>query len=293
MTMQLRRAILLGLFAAATLDAAVDPAQLEAARALLDAKQLAEAQAAFEKLAAVDPAHAEVNYHLGDLAYRRDDMDQAVPYLEKATSAAPTNSNFHRRLGDAYGREAQKAGIFGGLGLGKKCLAMYQKAVALDPTNIDARASLFDYYSQAPGFAGGSREKALEQAAAIKQLNPARGRLTFATLYVSEKKYADALAEFDEVLKKNPDDYVALYQVGRLAALTGEFLDRGLAALRRCLELPVPANPNTPGHAAVHWRIGSVLEKKKDRAGARAAYEAALKLEPKFTSAEEALRKLK
>jgi tetratricopeptide (TPR) repeat protein len=291
--MHLQRTIALGIFAATALSAAVEPAQLDAARALLDAKKLAEAQAAFEKLVAADPAHAGVNYYLGDLAYRRDDMDQAVAYLEKAIAAAPTNSNFHRRLGDAYGRTAQKASIFKGLSWGKKCLAMYQKAVELDPKNVDARASLFDFYSQAPGFAGGSREKALEQAAAIKQLNPSRGRLTFATLYASEKKYDAALAEFDEVLKTNPNDYVALYQVGRLASLTGQFIDRGLASLRRCLELPVPDIPNTPGHAAAQWRIGTLLEKKKDAAGARAAYEAALKIDPKFASAEEALRKLK
>src|ERR1019366_5112550 len=122
---------------------------------------------------------------------------------------------------------------------------------------------------QAPGIAGGGSDKAAAEAAVIKKLDAARGRQAFAALYVADKKYDLAFAEFDEALKLSPDDYAALYQLGRLAAVSGQFLDRGLASLRRCLELTPP--PNTPGHAAAQWRIGNLLEKKSDPAGARAA----------------------
>ena len=76
-----------------------------------------------------------------------------------------------------------------------------------------------------------------------------------------------------------------------MAANTGQFLDRGLAALRHCLELT--PGKNDPTHAAAQWRIGNLLEKKNDPAGARAAYEASLKLDPKFPQSIEALKKLK
>ena len=274
------------------LHADVDPARFAAAKELFDAKKLPEAQQAFEKLAAAEPKDAEVNFYLGELAFRRDDAEKAVSYFEKAAAAGPKVSRYQRRLGDAYGRTAQKAGALSKFGWAKKCLAAYQRAVELDPSDVDAHNSLFDYYRMAPGIAGGSSEKALAEAAAIKRLDPARGRIAFATHYVAEKKYDQAIAEFDEVLKKNPDDYVALYQVGRLAALTGQFVDRGIASLRRCLELPVPT-PTTPGHAAAHWRLGNLLEKKSNPAGARAAYTASLELDPNFTAAAESLRKLK
>jgi tetratricopeptide (TPR) repeat protein len=136
-------------------------------------------------------------------------------------------------------------------------------------------------------------DKALAEAATIKKLDAMRGRLCFATLYTVDKKFELALAEFDEVLKVTPDDYAALYQVGKLAAVSGQYLDRGLASLRHCLELPPPASPNTPGYPAANWRMGLILEKKNDPAGARAAYEAALKLDPKFSPAVDALKKLK
>jgi tetratricopeptide (TPR) repeat protein len=174
--------------------------------------------------------------------------------------------------------------------LAGKCKREYLKAVELDGKNVEARQSLLNFYLQAPGFAGGSIEKAAAQAEETKKFDPPRGRQMFASVYLAEEKYDLAFAEFDEVLKDKPDDYTSLYQVGRLAAMTGRFLDRGLTSLRRCLAMPAPEGE--PGHAAAHWRIGNILEKQGDKPGARAAYEAALKVDPQFPQAIEALRKL-
>lgn len=274
--------------------AAIDPARLDAANELYRTRgKSLEAQKAYEAIVAEDPANATAHARLGALALRRDDTDAAISLLEKAIQLAPTHSENHRLLGDAYGRAAQKKGIFGGLGLGKKCLAMYQKAVELDPNNVDAHGSLFDFYNQAPGFAGGSKEKAAAEVAAIRKLDPWRGRTTAATLQISEKNYEAAFAEFDSVLKTDPNDYMAHYCIGRFAVLTGKFVDRGITSLRRCLELTPPAGPNAPSHTLAQWSLGQLLEKKNDRTGARAAYEAAVKLDPNFAPAVEALKKLK
>lgn len=284
--------VALGLCAlGSSVTAAVEQSRLDAADALFKGGKPAEAQAAYEAILKEDSSNVIAHIRLGVLALRRDDADAAIHFLEKAAKLAPTNSEVQRILGDAYGRAAQKKGIFGGLGLGKKCLAAYQKAVELDPSSVDAHGKLFDFYREAPGFAGGDAEKAAAEAAAIRKLDAWRGRLAFATLYVSQKKYEAAVGEFDAVLKEKPDDYNALYQLGRMAAMTGQFVDRGIVSLRRCLELTPPSG--APGHAAAQWRLGQLLEKKNDRAGARAAYEAALKLDPNFTPAADALKKLK
>lgn len=270
----------------------VAPAGFEAARALFNSRKLAEAQQAFEQLVATAPKDPEINYYLGQLALRRDDAERAVKYLEVATTAAPTVARYHHALGDANGRSAQKAGMLSKFGFAKKCLAAYERAVALEPGTVEFRQSLFEYYRQAPGMAGGGFDKAAAQAEAIKKIDANSGRIAYATLYAGEKKYDQAFAQFDEVLATEPDNYVALYQVGRLAAMTGQFIDRGVTSLTRCLALPVPTLPRTPGHAAAQWRLGQLLEKKNDPAGARAAYEAAVKLDANFNPAVDALRKL-
>lgn len=267
--------------------------ELEAARELFAALNYPEAQAAYERLASVNPESFEVQFQLGELALRRGDPATAVIHLERAGRVDPMSARAQKRLGDAHGTVAVSAPLLSKFGHAKKTLVAYERAVALDPSYISGREALFEYYRQAPGFVGGGFDKAAEQAARIKALDATRGRIAFATLYVGEKKYAEALAQFDEVLATSPDDYTALYQVGRLTALTGQYMDRGLAALRRCLELTPPSTPETPSHAMVQWRLGTLLEKKGDVAAARAAYSAALAREPDHVSAAEALRRLK
>jgi tetratricopeptide (TPR) repeat protein len=270
-------------------SAALDPAAFSAAVELYQQRK-PEAQAAFDKLAAANPDNADIQFYLGRLALQRGDHEGAVKYLEKAVALAPGDSRMHHRLGDAYGLSAQKAGLFSKMSFAGKCRTAYEKAVALEPKNIDARLALLAFYQQAPAIAGGGMDKAHAQAQEIKQLDAGRGRQAIAGLYLAEKKYPEAFAEFDAVLKEKPGDYAALYQVGRLAAVSGQQLDRGLATLRQCLSATPPENQ--PGHAAVHWRLGNILEKQNDRAGARAAYEAALKVDPNFPQASEALKKL-
>jgi tetratricopeptide (TPR) repeat protein len=280
----------IGLLALLAVTRSVAAPSLDEARKLLSARDLPGAKAAFEQIAAAEPGNAEAFSYLSRVALATDDVAAAVTAGEKAVALAPQNSDYRRRLGDAYGRSAQKAGIFSKLSFANKCREAYEKAVALDPANLDARNALVVYYTQAPSIAGGGLDKAYAQAAEINRLDPNRGRGVTASLYVHEKKYAEAFGLYEEILRASPDDYAALYQIGRLAAVTGERAERGLAALTRCLALPVP--DGQPGAAPVQWRIGNLREKLGDKAAARVAYEAALKADPKFAAAAESLKKL-
>ena len=284
------RRLLTLLLSAVVAHAAVSPANLEDGRALLRARKFGEAESAAKALVAASPAEPEAYALLGSVYLAKGDPEAGVKACEKAAELAPGNGDLQRQLGDAYGSAAQKAGMLGKMGWAKKCRAAYEKAVELDPTNLNARSSLMTYCQQAPGFMGGGLDKAYAQAAAIRKLDVSRGRVAYATLYAGEKKYAEAFAEFDEVLKATPNDYQALYQMGRLAALSGERVDRGMAALNQCLALP--PTPGAPGHDAAHWRLGNLWEKKGDRQAARAAYQAALAENPGFQQAIDALKKL-
>jgi tetratricopeptide (TPR) repeat protein len=272
---------------------AATPEQIAAALALREAGRPAEAQAALEQLAAAEPRNPEVNYQLGVLAYLRDDTEAAIRHLETALSAAPGEARYHYHYGHAQGRSAQKSGVFSKFGHARKCLAAYERAVALAPDVAEFRESLFEFYRQAPAVVGGGRDKAVAQAEAILRLDPPRGRVVFATLYVGEGKLAEAFAPFEEALQTSPDDYFSLYHLGRLAAVTGHAPERGLACLRRCLELTPPAGKDVPGHAYVQWRLGQLQERRKDPAAARVAFTEAVRLDPTLGAAVEALRRLR
>jgi tetratricopeptide (TPR) repeat protein len=181
-----------------SLSAAVDADALAGARTLYETGQMTNAQQAFEKLATRDPKDAEVNFYLGELALWRNELPQAVVRFERCVAIAPQVSRYHHRLGDAYGRSAQVASVFSALGFARKCLAAFRRAVELDPNNLDARSSLFMFYRGAPALIGGGADKAAAEAATIKKLDPERGRVVFAALYVSQKKYDRARAELAE-----------------------------------------------------------------------------------------------
>ncbi len=269
---------------------AADKALHDQVDPLLKQRQWPQAQAVLEKAAAAAPNDPEAWVLLSQVFQQLGNADRAVETMEKAAELAPKDSNILRQLGDAYGFAAQKAGMLSKMGLAKKCKAAYDQAVALDPKNIDARWSVMEYCRQAPGFVGGGMDGAYAQAEEIRKLDANKGLIAKATLYVSEKKMVEAFGLFDEALKANPDDYTALYQLGRLSAMTGQRLDQGVENLRKCLTLT--PSPGQPGPSPVNWRIGNILEKKGDKPGAKAAYEAAIAADPNFVPALESLRKL-
>ncbi|HUG10221.1 MAG TPA: tetratricopeptide repeat protein [Opitutaceae bacterium] len=282
--------LILFLITAVAAHAAVTPDKAENIRALLRDRKLAEAESAARTLVAGNPKEAEAHALLGASRTAQGDGDGAVKAWEKAVALESDNSEYHRQLGDAYGLVAQKAGMLGKMSLGKKCLAAYEKAVALEPANLDARSSLVTVYQQAPAMMGGGIEKAREQAAAIKKLDATRGRVVYAILFIGEKKFAEAFAELEQALESAPADYSALYQFGRAAALSGDRIDRGIETLSQCLAQQPP--PGVPAHDAANWRLGNLWEKKGDRNAARAAYRAALAVTPDYKPAVEALKKL-
>ena len=263
---------------------------LESAIALFQAKKYPEAEAAFRTLSDEDPQNASAHFHLGVLADKRGENSEAIQHLERAVQLAPDNSEYHTELGGAYGDAAKSAGLLASLTWARKCVASLVRAVELNPENLVARNGLITFYREAPPIAGGGIEKAYVQAHEIRQRDLSMGSAILGQLYISERKYPEAFEVYEDVLQQKPDDYQALYLIGRTAAETGTNLDRGEQALRRCLELP--PGPGEQGRAAVQWRLGQLAEKRGDIPAARAAYEAALQSHPGFQQAADSLAKL-
>jgi tetratricopeptide (TPR) repeat protein len=291
---------------------------------LYEGRRYEEAKKFFEPYVAKNPRDAEAAFYLGRTWLALGKSEPAAEWLEKATALAPRRSDFFLWLGRAYGRAAVEASVFRQPGLAKKTKAAWEKAVALDPNSLDARDSLIQFYLQAPGVMGGGVDKAREQAAEIRKRDAVRGhiasanialdqkdpagaerelkaaiqeapaeprpRLSLALLYQEQEKWPAAFDTLEALLKTAPDNYDALYQVGRAAALSGQRLERAEECLKRYLgHTP---GPQSAPLANAHFRLGQVYEKKGNKAQARAEYQAALKLDPRLEDAKKALAKL-
>lgn len=291
-----------------------------------ESRQDRAALAQLEALAKATPGDAEVQDYLGRAWLRASQAEPAVAALTRAVELAPARSDYHRHLASALGQQIQQVGMFKKIGLSKRLKQHMDRAVELDPDSTEAREALMQFYAQAPGIAGGSMDKAREQAAAIVKLNPAEGPRLDAIMARFDKKpeveviaawekavaapgatldtglqygyylqqlerWGAAFAQFDALAKANPASQVPLYQFGRTAVLSGQRLGEGEKALKAYLEAG-PKGESDPTREAAHWRLGNVLEKAKRRDEARAQYQLALKENPDFTQAREALDKL-
>src|SRR5206468_2603554 len=102
--------------------------------------------------------------------------------------------------------------------LARRVKAEFDRAAQLDPTSIDARHGLIQFYSQAPAVMGGGMDKAKEQALEIEKLNPMRGHLEMGALLMRDKDVAGAEREYRAAIDAAPDS-AAGYT--RLAGLYG------------------------------------------------------------------------
>lgn len=286
-----RLVLLLGLAGACLPGLAAAATPFEDAVSLYRAKNYPAAREAFEKITAAEPANAAACHYLGLILLRRGDgtaLDDALLWLQKAVKLEPENATYLADFGGTSLQLANKNRSYGAATRGRDAM---EKAIQLDPANLDAREGLMQFYDRAP-WPLGSSAKAAAQLEEIRRRDPDRATALSVTAKANAKDYAAAFRICDALLAQKRDDYMALYQYGRTASLAGENLPRGLACLQKCLSLP-PPGPASPQPTHAWYRIGVIQEKLGHPAEARAAYETAVKLDSSNKPAADALEKIR
>lgn len=274
-----------------SLLAAAGTPEFEAAIALVKAKRYPEARAALERMVAADPSHAAACHQLGLVIKARNGaaaFEEALTWLGKAVELEPDNTIY---LGDYGGTSLQLAGSTNSISAATKGRDAMEKAVRLDPDYLDAREGLVQFYQRAP-WPIGSSAKADAHLEEIRKRDPHRAAMLSVIVKAAAKDFAAAFKLCDEALADRPDDYVALYQYGRTASISGQNLELGLACLQRCLTLD-PPTPAAPTHSHVWQRIGNLHERLNHPDDARKAYQSALELDSSNSAAAQALARLK
>ena len=317
--------VLVSLLAVGCAKKATLPAEtaepVDEGRMLFEEGKYEEAQAYYQGVLQNDSTDVDAIVYMGRIALRQDDYDGAIQWMEKALALAPDSSNVHYWAATAYVVKLQRENAFM---LVEKVRSHIDTAVELDSTNVDARMFLAGFLLNAPPIAGGSVEKAKEQADIIVGLDPFRGQLFWAEVYKKEKKFDEAalayeaaakadpddstpyyqlgmmhqvnekfdeaFAAFEKALTVDPDAIASLYQVGRTGVKSGRNLDRAIEALEQYLLTEPPPGQPTLGNA--HWRLGQLYELKGDLDRARREFEAALALDPDDENAKKSLENL-
>jgi tetratricopeptide (TPR) repeat protein len=264
--------------------------------------------------------YAEAQYYLGRISFDEKNYDDAEEFFEESVEANDKVPEYHNWLGNTYGQIAQDANMLKKSSLAPKMRSEWERAVALKADYIDPRESLVQYYLQAPGFLGGGVDKAEETAKQIMKINVARGHAQMGAIYVHEKKIPEAEKEYlemvkadpntrarlgnfylsqkmydksfalsEEALKKDPNDMVAMYVIGRTSAVSGTKLDRGEECLKKYLQYTPKSNE--PSHAGATMRLAQIIEKKGNKAAAKDLFDKALKMDGNLKEAKEGLER--
>lgn len=153
-----RVAVLLLLIAGSAAGADADPA------ALLRAGKADAALLALNTTVARQPNDAQAYNMLCRVYYQLELWDNSIRMAEKSIALDPQNSVYHLWLGRAMGRKAEDANPVTAFGLARKVRGEFERAVSLDGNNLAARSDLSEFYLEAPGFLGGDKTKANQQA---------------------------------------------------------------------------------------------------------------------------------
>ena len=276
-------------------------------------------------LASAKTAPAEVLFLAGRLALRAREYGSAVGLLERAVRIDGRSSTYALWLGRAYAQDAVNGNKLRLVFVAKRSKNEYERAVALDPDNIDARMDLGQYYLLAPGIAGGSQERAAEQVREIARRSAYHGHLAAGAVAIVRKdtalaereyraaraaapdsmdgvaaltqllsargRYDEARAAIQTLTSKHPNEPLPRYMLGVLAAQSKQHLDEGEAGLQAYLAgLP---RENDPAPSAAHYWLGAVYRAQGKNADARAAFEESLRLNPRSARAKRALDELR
>jgi len=271
-----------------------------------------------------DTSRARALFEQGRAAMQARRFDDAAASFERAIEFSPNRSEYHLWLGHAYTRQLAAANFIRKGVIGRRIGPQYDKAVELDSSNVAAAEARVDFYLEAPGMVGGGVDKARAEAARLTKLSAYHGGfaqakihekskswdqaeaeyrnlirafpdssrpvVTLATLLQNQERFPEAFQVIDARLARFPSDTVAIYQLGRAAAISGKELTRGEAALRKFLSLLGVNDPQSRANA--HYRLGMIREKQGDIATARTQYDSAIALNPRYEDAIAARKKL-
>ncbi len=214
-------------------------------------------------LRAIPVKDAEVYDLTGRNLYMQGDFKRASEAFESALAADPQNSTTALWLARAYGRRAETSSPFTAPGYASKARTCFEKAVQLNPRNLEALSDLFEYYMEAPGFLGGGQDKAQALVPKMAAVNEADAQWAQARLAEKHKQYSTAEEHLRRAIEVAPQQVGRFIELAHFLAKQGknQEADESLARAEKIA-------PNSPrlmyAKADIYIKSGRNLKLAKD-----------------------------
>ena len=306
-----------------TLLASLTASVADSAKDMLAAGRIDETIAQLNSHLSAAPSDAESANLLCRAYFALEDWERAESSCRKAVTLDPGNGRFHLWLGRAVGEKADRANPFAAAVLAVKVRGEFERAVQLNPKDVEARLDLAEFYLSAPGIVGGGEDKAREQAQFIATMDSGREHWVYARIAEKKKDATTAEREYRQYIdlshgdaeawlnlaiffrnqKRYDEMEQAIVKLSQAPTTKLEVLEESSGMLYRAgrsyafaMELlrrylatgPVEA---APAHKA-HYLLGTLLEKQGDKTGAAREYRASLALVRNYDMAQQALNRV-
>lgn len=198
---------------------------------------------------AQDRAPGVSNYLLtGKNYFMLGDYKKATDFFEKALVLSPASSETELWLGRAWGRRAESGTPFAII-YAKRTRQCFERAVALDQHNREAKNDLFEFYLNAPGILGGGMDKAEAAAKGIAAERPAESEFELAQIAEKRSDYTAEETHLRRAIELAPGESGRLVDLARFLAKRGQLeeSDRLFAQARKL-------SPEKPGVAFAEAR---------------------------------------
>ena len=251
-----------------------------------------EAAASYETALRLNPKLTPILLNLGILYHRSGQFDEAVANLGRFLATNPDNPQARQLLGIALveiGRDeeaiTQLESIF--TAGTEDSAALYSLGLAYVRLDKARQQDVIDRLASLPGGVAVSRllrgqallkrlefEKAVAELLEAQKLNPELPRVNYSLglCYVKMGRNKDAIAAFEDELRRNPRDFATLYYLASLQEAEGH-----LDAARKNLEVAIKLSPQSTEANAL---LSKILSKQGSGSDAVSALEKAVATDP-------------
>jgi len=208
---------------------------------------------------------AEEHFQLG-LAYLNSpgSSEKAVEHLEKAAALNRGNAEYHFKLAEAYASDFSYANILRKPFLAVRVRDELELAVRFNPSSIEYREGLIQYYIMAPAILGGSYARARAEANAMSTFDPYFSLLAHANINAEEGDHESATALFMRAIAMRPTNWQGYQRFGAYCVNIQE-IDRAIQQFKVYVSLK-------PDTAASHEILASGFVRKRMYDEAIASY---------------------
>lgn len=211
------------------------------------------------------------HYKFG-IAYSRDNppnLQKAYLEFQKAVKLDPRNRDAYYALGDVHFKREDY----------DKAIGSFEKTLSIDPGFSEAH----NYMGTAYEIQGrlekaiGEYHKALENT---EYATPQFPHWNLGSLYLKQERYDDALREFKDVLRFDPESVIAHNGLGKVHHQEGRFKE-AIVSYQHALK-------RAPEYLDAHYNLAFSYMKKGSKDLAAKSFEKVIELSPQSDSAKEA-----